>query len=120
MIEWLAAHLAYLDIRVVDMRTKGFDASHIPGASHPPNSAVRDPRHPPGFLPSKEAFKALMSALGIGDTTGITAYDERGGVYAVRLWWVLQYYGHPNAALLNGSWVKREAEHRPKSADTPA
>jgi hypothetical protein len=28
-------------------------------------------------------------------------YDERGGIHAARLWWILSYFGHENVALLN-------------------
>ena len=48
------------------------------------------------------------------------AYDERGGIYATRLWWILNYYGHPNVALLDGGWMKWTAEQRATNAATPA
>jgi thiosulfate/3-mercaptopyruvate sulfurtransferase len=61
-----------------------------------------------------------MSRLGISNTTRVIAYDERGGIYAARLWWILNYYGHANVALLDGGWVKWTAEQRATSASVPA
>ena len=46
----------------------------------------------------------------------MVAYDERGGIYAARLWWILNYYGHTNVALLNGGWMKWTAEQRAATA----
>jgi thiosulfate/3-mercaptopyruvate sulfurtransferase len=60
-----------------------------------------------------------MSRLGISNTTRVIAYDERGGIYAARLWWILNYYGHTNVALLDGGWVKWAAEQRATSTSTP-
>ncbi|MDH4066074.1 MAG: rhodanese-like domain-containing protein, partial [Acidobacteriota bacterium] len=38
---------------------------------------------------------------------------------AARLWWILNYYGHANVALLNGGWTKWTAEQRAVSSETP-
>jgi len=54
-----------------------------------------------------------MSALGISDATRVIVYDERGGIYAARLWWILNYFGHANVALVNGGWTKWTLEQRP-------
>ena len=31
-----------------------------------------------------------MAKLGIADATRVVVYDERGGIYAARLWWILE------------------------------
>jgi thiosulfate/3-mercaptopyruvate sulfurtransferase len=36
----------------------------------------------------------MMGKLGISKATRVVVYDERGGIYAARLWWILSYYGH--------------------------
>jgi 3-mercaptopyruvate sulfurtransferase SseA len=43
--------------------------------------------------------------LAISDATRVVVYDERGGIYAARLWWILNYFGHANVALMNGGWT---------------
>lgn len=119
--EWLAAHLDDPNIRIVDMRrARGdYDAAHVPTAVHLANDDIRDPGAPPTFLPTQAEFEALMAERGIGNKTRVIAYDERGGIYAARLWWILNHFGHQNVALLDGGWVKWLAEKRPTSAHPP-
>lgn len=116
---WLAAHTADPGIRIVDLRPRGYGEGHIPGAVWLDNNWIRNPKAPPTFLPTPAEFEALMAKLGIGPDTRVIAYDERGGIYATRLWWILNYYGHANVAVVNGGWTKWTAEQRAASRDTP-
>src|SRR5438045_3434862 len=118
--DWVAAHAADANVRIVDMRQSGYGDGHVPGAVPLSPVAIRDAKAPPTFLPTPAAFEQMMARLGIGDATRVIVYDERGGVYAARLWWILNYFGHTNVALMNGGWIKWSAEHRPASPDAPA
>jgi thiosulfate/3-mercaptopyruvate sulfurtransferase len=118
--DWVAAHAADANVRVVDMRQSGFDGGHVPGAVYLSPVAIRDANAPPTFLPTPTAFEQMMSKLGISNTTRVVVYDERGGIYAARLWWILSYYGHTNVALMNGGWLKWAAEHRATTTESPA
>jgi thiosulfate/3-mercaptopyruvate sulfurtransferase len=117
---WLAQHLNDPNIRIVDIRARGYGDGHIPEAVFVDNNWIRNPKAPPTFLPTPQEFEALMSRLGISNDTRVIAYDERGGIYATRLWWILNYYGHSNVALLDGGWVKWAAEQRATTAAVPA
>jgi thiosulfate/3-mercaptopyruvate sulfurtransferase len=117
---WVAAHAADANVRVVDMRQGGYPDGHVPGAVYVSPIAIRDANSPPTFLPTPAAFEEMMAKLGISDSTRVIVYDERGGIYAARLWWILNYFGHPNVALMNGGWVKWAAENRPTSTEAPA
>ena len=117
---WLAQHLTDGNVRIVDIRARGYAEGHIPEAVFVDSNWIRNPKAPPTFLPTPEEFEALMSRLGISNNTRVIAYDERGGIYAARLWWILNYYGHSNVALLDGGWVKWTAEQRATNAATPA
>jgi thiosulfate/3-mercaptopyruvate sulfurtransferase len=117
---WLAQHLTDPDVRIVDMRARGYAEGHIPGAVWLDNNWIRNPKAPPTFLPTPQEFEALMSRLGISNTTRVIAYDDRGGIYAARLWWILNHYGHANVALLNGGWTAWTADSRPTTTVTPA
>jgi len=117
--DWVAAHAADAGVRVVDMRQSGYAAGHVPHAVHLSPVAIRDANAPPAFLPTAAAFEAMMASLGIGDGTRVVVYDERGGIYAARLWWILNYFGHANVALMNGGWTKWMAEQRPLSSEMP-
>ena len=118
--DWVAAHAADAGVRIADMRQSGYAAGHVPGAVHLSPVAIRDANAPPTFLPTPAAFEAMMASLGIGDRTRVVVYDERGGIYAARLWWILNYFGHANVALMNGGWIKWMAEQRPLSSEMPA
>jgi len=115
--DWVAAHHGDAAVRIVDMRQNG-EGPHVPGAVYLSPVAIRDAKAAPTFLPTPAAFEAMMASLGIGEATRVIVYDERGGIYAARLWWILNYYGHPNVALINGGWVKWTAEQRPTTADS--
>jgi thiosulfate/3-mercaptopyruvate sulfurtransferase len=118
---WVAAHATDADVRVVDMRGAGgaYPAGHVPGAVELSLLELRGVG-PPAFLPTAAAFESLMGRLGISNATRVVVYDERGGVYAARLWWMLQYFGHTNVALLDGGWAKWTAEGRRVSSEPPA
>ena len=117
---WLSQHLDDSNIRIVDLRPRGYGDNHIPGAVWLDNNWIRNPKAPPAFLPSAQDFEALMAKLGISNNTRVIAYDERGGIYATRLWWILNHYGHSNVALLDGGWVKWTAEQRATNASAPS
>ena len=79
---------------------------HIPGARYADLdadlSAPRTPqsgRHP---LPDPERLARTLGAWGIGDDTQVVAYDDAGGAYAARLWWLLRWLGHDAVAVLDG------------------
>lgn len=109
---WLAANLGTADLVVIDMRPRGYEDGHIPGALWLDNNTIRNPKAPPTFLPSPEEFAEHMATRSISNRTRVIVYDERGGLYAARLWFMLNYYGHSNVALLDGGWPKWVAEGR--------
>ncbi len=126
--DWLAAHLAEPDLRVVDARWRGdgssrelYRAGHIPGAVHldwhldlsHTVEGVRDLLLPP------DQFAAVMATAGIGNETKVVAYAETDHSGAARLWWALRYYGHDQVAILNGGLTKWLVEQRPLSTETP-
>src|SRR2546429_8260356 len=82
--DWVAAHAADANVRVVDMRQSGYEAGHVPGAVYLSPVAIRDAKAAPTFLPTPASFEAMMAKLGISNTTRVIAYDERGGIYAAR------------------------------------
>ncbi|MCJ0764001.1 sulfurtransferase [Variovorax terrae] len=104
---------------------RAHDAGHIPGARYvhledqlsAPRTG-RNGRHP---LPSREDFARTLAALGAGDDTQIVIYDNAGGMYAARLWWMLRWAGHAAAAVLDGGLPAWKAAGQPVSTDeTPA
>lgn len=111
--DWVASHADDAGVRVVDMRRSDFEKGHVPGAVYLGPTEIRDATNAPTFLPSQAAFEVMMGRLGISNTTRVVVYDDRGGIYAARMWWILNYFGHTNVALMNGGWTKWVAEKRP-------
>ena len=103
---------------------EAYAAGHIPGAyfvSVDDDMASakdgRNGRHP---LPHLDAFANKMNACGVAPGVQVVVYDDAGGTYAVRLWWLLDWLGHDKVALLDGGlplWLK---EGRPLAQETPA
>lgn len=67
-------------------------------------------RHP---LPEREALCAKLSAWGVRDNGQVVAYDDAGGVFAARMWWLLRWLGHERTAVLDGGWRRWLEEKRP-------
>lgn len=86
-----------------------FEAGHLPGARFVSLddhlTAPEGPgRHP---LPSPAEFAAAMANLGVGHTDRVVVYDDRGGAFAARAWWMLTALG-VEARILDGgldAWV---------------
>ena len=115
--EWLAQHRDDATLRLVDLRSaEAYQKSHIPGAVHLDWKALKDPDNEVYIVPV-DKFSKLMTERGIGNETTVVGYDDQGGLYAARLWWVLDYYGHTQAKVLNGGWNKWVKEKRPVSAE---
>ena len=65
------------------------------------------------YVMPPDEFAQLMGNLGVGDDTLVVTYDDNNALVASRLWWVLNYYGHPNVKVLNGGWHRWLSEGRP-------
>lgn len=70
------------------------------------------------MVPTPERFAAVVGALGVGDDTRVVVYDARESMWAARLWWMLQAFGHRKAAVLDGGWTAWVGEGRPQSNET--
>jgi thiosulfate/3-mercaptopyruvate sulfurtransferase len=67
-------------------------------------------RHP---LPEVETFAQTLSRWGIEAKTQVVAYDDTGGAFAARLWWMLRWLGHEAVAVLDGGWPRWQQEGHP-------
>src|SRR4051812_4732667 len=97
---WLAAHSGDRQVRIVDVRRSGFEAGHIPNSVWLDPESIRDAASAPTYMVTAARFGDMMGTLGISDATRVILYDDRGGLLAARLWWMLNAYGHSNVALV--------------------
>ena len=103
---------------------KQYREGHIPGA-HFANidtdmsgdKTGSNGRHP---LPSPAAFTAFLARHGVSNASTIVAYDDVGGQFAARLWWMARWIGLSNVSLLDGGVPKWIAEGRALATDVPA
>lgn len=121
----VAAHLRDSAWAIVDCRfrlddpgwgEREFGTAHIPGAAYAHldrdlsgRKTGSNGRHP---LPSPEALAAALGRLGIGPGVQVVAYDQDNGMFASRLWFLLRWLGHDQAAVLDGGLAKWNAEGR--------
>ena len=118
---WVAAHLDDPTVVIVDGDVEaGYLRGHIPGAALVPDNYEKDPATGRVHILPPEPFAAMCQNLGIGDDTLVVAYDNNQSLYAARLWWALNYYGHTQVKVLDGGWRRWVAEGRPISFDRPA
>jgi len=64
-------------------------------------------RHP---LPNFTLLAKKLGAWGIANDSQVVVYDDAGGAFAARLWWLLRCMGHYKVAVLNGGiqhWQKQ-------------
>ena len=103
------------DVLVLDVRhdlkdpqagPAAYAKGHLPGALHahvdrdlssPPRKGTG--RHP---LPDVDDFRETCARWGVGPATQVVCYDDFGGAWASRAWWLLRYYGHEAVAVLDG------------------
>lgn len=117
---WVAAHLDDPQVVVVDGDVEaGYLRGHIPGAVLVPDNYEKDPASGRVHILPPEGFAAMCQNLGIGDDTLVVAYDNNQSLYAARLWWALNYYGHSKVKVLDGGWRQWVVEGRPVSFDRP-
>jgi len=94
------------DLADVNAGARAFAQGHLPGAHHADldhdlsaAKSGRNGRHP---LPSREAFANTVARWGVRPGTSVVCYDDQGGAYAARAWWMLRWLGHDAVAVLDG------------------
>jgi thiosulfate/3-mercaptopyruvate sulfurtransferase len=111
-VEDLAAHPEWRvfdcrhDLKNTEYGRQAYARGHIPGALFlhldEDLSGTADGsngRHP---LPGIAEFARRMSDCGVDAATQVVVYDNEGGIFASRLWWLLRWLGHERVALLDG------------------
>lgn len=103
-----------------DAGPKMFAKGHIEGAFHAhidrdlsgPVGNGSKGRHP---LPIAGAFLRFLRTHGVTNESQIVCYDDAGGMWAARLWWLLRDFGHEQVAVLDGGLARWNALGLPLS-----
>lgn len=131
-ITWLKEHLHDPQIRVIDCRfllndptygKKQYLTEHVPGAAfldlEKDLSGPIDQhggRHP---LPDPNQLSDKLGKMGVDQHTKVIVYDENGGFYAGRAWWLLTYLGHTDVHVLEQGWQGWTDEQLPTEQSIP-
>jgi thiosulfate/3-mercaptopyruvate sulfurtransferase len=101
-------------LRILDCRGRlgdptwgqvAFNQSHIPGAVHADmdrHLATQPNQHGRHPLPSPQAWLAQVQEWGLENQDQVVVYDDAGGSFAGRAWWMMRWLGHANVAVLDG------------------
>ena len=130
--EQLSQHLDDLDWILFDCRFSLADSdagvneykkSHIPNAryahlDHDLSSPVTDSsgRHP---LPDFSLLANKLGNWGVGNHSQVIVYDDAGGAFAGRLWWLLRCLGHDRVAVLDGGIKQWQKENHNMTSAIP-
>ncbi len=119
--EELARRLNDPSLRIVDLGTPGvYRRGHIPNAV---NLHVRDldslEVNRKGLPMEISKAEMLFGQAGIDRETEVVAYDDAGGHFAARLFFVLEFFGHDRVRVLNGGITKWLKEGRPLTTEVP-
>ncbi len=112
--DWVRERREDARVTVIDCASQdAYGRAHIPGAvGLPVDGWLKEPEGGVHVM-GPESFGELMGKLGVSNDTTVVAYDDFNTTYATRLWWVLNYYGHTDAKVLNGGWHRWLTEKRP-------
>lgn len=80
-----------------------FELGHVPGArfvAYDDIAITKDGLQ--SELPPVDQLRRVLSAAGIGDTSRVVIYGSP--IAATRMFFTLDYFGHPSAKVLNGGW----------------
>lgn len=103
--DWLASHLDDPNVRIIDMRDPdAYEAGHIPGAANIPVGAIASTVNGIPMEFDRDEVQAALTEAGLIRNMTAVIYDNLGMMNAARMFWTLEYLGHPDVRVLNGGW----------------
>ena len=95
------------DIKDTGYGIKAYTEGHIPNsifvdvdADLASEKTSTTGRHP---LPDVNILSEKLSQWGFSNNKQAIIYDDAGGAFASRMWWILKWLGHDKAAVLDGA-----------------
>jgi thiosulfate/3-mercaptopyruvate sulfurtransferase len=112
--EWLVAHHADANVRVLDpRRPEDFAKGHVPGALNA-WSGFKDETNKLHVMPVEQAQQEIR-ALGISDVTTVIVLGD--GMLSGRVWWVLRLHGLRDARIADGGYAAYVAAGGPTTSE---
>ena len=119
--DWLAEHSKDPNVRVfeVDVDTTSYEQGHAANAIGV-NWKTDLQQQPVRDLLDKKQLEEFLSKNGVTKDTTIVVYGDNNNWFAAWFFWLLKYYGHKDAKLVNGGRAKWIAEGRPLVTERPS
>lgn len=121
-VEELHGKIGAPDLCIIDVRpAEDYARGHIPGATHFDLFGL-------SLIDTGEApLKAFMFMIhhvlelrGVSEAKEVVFYEDNSGMRAARGLWFLEYYGHPNAKMLDGGFHAWKAAGAPVTTEATA
>ncbi len=91
------------NVIVIDARSEeDYLKGHLEGAIHLTTSELSVSEPVPGLIAPKEQVETVLGQKGIQPESKVYIYDNKNGIYAGRIWWVMKVYGHEHVKVING------------------
>jgi thiosulfate/3-mercaptopyruvate sulfurtransferase len=116
--QWVADNLDNIRLIEIDVDTRQYKSGHIPGAvgfdwqSQLQDQVNRD-------IIDRQAFAGLLGSAGVTPDTHVVVYGDHSNWFAAYGFWLLKYYGHGLASLMDGGRKKWLDEGRPTTTEKP-
>jgi thiosulfate/3-mercaptopyruvate sulfurtransferase len=118
--EELKEKLGNSNLCIIDTRpAEDFAREHIPGSGHFDlfGLSLIDTREAPlhAFM---HMIHHVLELRGVSDSKDVVFYENNSGMRAARGIWFLEYFGHPNAKMLDGGFAAWKAAGYPVTNKT--
>lgn len=111
-VQWLYPRLDDSSLVIVDLRkAEDYVKGHIPNAINLPFSTfTREKNGVQGYVETPGTVNQVLSAAGIRNEDTIVLYSDWSFIESMRVYWILDFYGHSKTLILDGgiqAWEKQ-------------
>lgn len=118
-VQWVEENAKDSKVKIIDVRKKGYEQGHIPGAVALDSGLLKDAANN-SIIPA-DKFQELFQSLGVNSDTTVVLYDEGNSLYSGRVFYTLEFYGHKDKVkVLNGGYAAWIAASKDVSTEAPA
>ncbi|MBO9609209.1 MAG: sulfurtransferase [Paenibacillaceae bacterium] len=118
-VKWTEEHTKDAKVKILDVRSKGYEQGHIPGAVAFNSGLLKDAKN--NTIVDAAKATELFQGLGLDKDTTVLVYDEGGnGLGATRVFYALEYFSDKDhVKVLNGGYLAWTAAGKEVSTDVP-
>ncbi len=118
--QWLEEHLGDPMVRIIDMRAaEAYTQGHVPGAVNVPVETIASTIDGVSMEFDPTEVQAALNAIGLTPEMTAVIYDDLGMMNSARMFWTLDYVGHPDSRVVNGGWNAWVTDGREVTTELP-